>query len=219
MPSDDQYEDATELFSYMGERGDVDTIHDFLLCNKSLKEGKPRPPPRSRRREPPQEELKIKQPTWSKLNKETRDAWIRESNKNKDLIVEQFVGNCKAIVPATKNHNLCISYNAEFVDSEGYESNYTNNSEGTFIFVANSTMYNTTDNESNGENVSGGKELNVNAAASMIPKKSILKRNGKKRFRLSKMSAGAVGNIMASKQLEVRDPITKQIVSYITYSA
>ena len=42
-PSDDQYEDATELNSYMGEQGDVDAIHDFLLYRKALKEGKPRP--------------------------------------------------------------------------------------------------------------------------------------------------------------------------------
>ena len=93
----------------MGEHGDVDAIHDFLLCNKALKGGKPRPPPRTRRREPPQEELKIKQPIWSKLKKETRDAWVRESDENKDLIVAQFAGNSKAVVPATKNHNTTFA--------------------------------------------------------------------------------------------------------------
>ena len=49
FPANDQYDDATELNSYMGERGDIDTIHDILLCKKALNEGKPRPPSRSRR--------------------------------------------------------------------------------------------------------------------------------------------------------------------------
>ena len=48
-PSNDQYDDATELFSYMGDQGDVDAIHDVLLCSQALKQGKPRPPPHSRR--------------------------------------------------------------------------------------------------------------------------------------------------------------------------
>mmetsp|Transcript_41755 Transcript_41755/g.46613 ORF Transcript_41755/g.46613 Transcript_41755/m.46613 type:complete len:100 (+) Transcript_41755:154-453(+) len=52
-PSDDQYEDTTELNSYMGEQGDVDVIHDVLLCSRAMKERKPRPPSRSRRRDPP----------------------------------------------------------------------------------------------------------------------------------------------------------------------
>mmetsp|Transcript_41757 Transcript_41757/g.46622 ORF Transcript_41757/g.46622 Transcript_41757/m.46622 type:complete len:175 (+) Transcript_41757:754-1278(+) len=46
-PSDEQYNDATELFCYMGDRRDVDmgkrgvvdSIHDFLLCSKALKKG------------------------------------------------------------------------------------------------------------------------------------------------------------------------------------
>ena len=42
--SDDHYDDATDLSSYMGERSDTDTIHDILLCNKAMNEGKPRPP-------------------------------------------------------------------------------------------------------------------------------------------------------------------------------
>ena len=53
LPSDDQYDDATEPFSYMGDRGDVDAIHDVLLCSQALKQGKFRPSPRSRRQEPP----------------------------------------------------------------------------------------------------------------------------------------------------------------------
>ena len=32
-PDDDQYENATDMNSYMGERGDVDTTHDVLLCH------------------------------------------------------------------------------------------------------------------------------------------------------------------------------------------
>ena len=80
-------------------------------------------------------------------------------------------------------------------------------------------MYDTTNDESNGESVSEEKGLNVNAAASTRPKKSILKRNGKKTFNSSEMPAGSIHKMMADKQLEVRDPVTKQIVSYMTYSA
>ena len=87
------------------------------------------------------------------------------------MIVGQFAGNSKAVVPATKNHNLCTAYNIDFVDSDGYESDFTHNSEGTFQFIANSsTMYDTTDNERNGENVSEEKGLNANAAALTRPK-------------------------------------------------
>ena len=155
----------------MGEHGDVDAIHDFLLCSKALKEGKPHQPPRTRR-EPLRKELKIKQPIWKNLKKETKDAWIRESNENKDLIVKQLAGNSKVIVLTTKNHNLRTAYNTEFVDSDGYASDFTHNSEGTFQFYANSsTMYDTTDNESNGESVSEERELNANAVASTRSKK------------------------------------------------
>ena len=48
-PDDDLYENASELKSYMGERGDVDMIHDILLCNQALNEGKARPQSCSRR--------------------------------------------------------------------------------------------------------------------------------------------------------------------------
>ena len=140
-------------YYHMGDQGDVDMIHDVLLCSQALKQGKPRPPPCSRRREPPRMELQIKQPTWGKLQKETRNAWALESNENKDLIIAEFVGNSKAIVPVTKNHNLRTAYNIEFADSDGYESDFTNNSEGTFKFIANSTIFDTTDDNSNGESV------------------------------------------------------------------
>ena len=46
---DDLYKNASDLKLYMGERGDVDMIHDILLCNKALNEGKARPQSRSRR--------------------------------------------------------------------------------------------------------------------------------------------------------------------------
>ena len=36
-PSDDHYDDATDLSSYMGERGDTNTIHDVLLCHNPYK--------------------------------------------------------------------------------------------------------------------------------------------------------------------------------------
>ena len=113
-------------------------------------------------------------------------------NENKDLIVAQFVGDSKAIAPVTKNHNLCTAYNIDFVDSDGYESDYTNNSEGTFTSVVNSTMFDDTDNNSIGESVSEGNKLNVNAASLTRPKKSILKQNGKKTFKLSEMPAGLI---------------------------
>ena len=58
-PDDDLYKNASDLKAYMGERGDVDMIHNILLCNQALKEGKARPQSRSRRRPPPQEDLKI----------------------------------------------------------------------------------------------------------------------------------------------------------------
>ena len=80
-------------------------------------------------------------------------------------------------------------------------------------------MYNTTGDESNGESVSEEKELNANAAASTKPKRSILKRGGKKVFKSSEIPVAAVAKMMASKQLEVRDLITTEIVSYMTYAA
>ena len=60
-------------------------------------------------------------------------------------------------------------------------------------------MYDTTDDE-DGESVSDGTKMNVNAAAaSTKPKKSVLKRRGKKIFKSSKMSAVVVAKMMASK--------------------
>ena len=68
-----------------------------------------------------------------------------------------------------------------------------------------------------------GSELNVNAAAAKKPRPtSILKGKSsrrKKLYKSSKMPAGAVPKMMASKQLEVRDPVTNELVSYMTYAA
>ena len=105
-----------------------------------MKQGKPRPSSRSRRQEPLCKELQIKEPTWSELEDDTKRAWARESNKNKDLIIAQFVAESK--VPVTKNHNLRTAYKLEFVDSDGdgYYSDCTANSEGTWGLNVNSIL-------------------------------------------------------------------------------
>ena len=61
---------------------DVDMIHDVIQCNQAMKQGEPRPPPRTRR-EPLHKELQIKDPIWSGLKPDTRQSWIKESNGNK----------------------------------------------------------------------------------------------------------------------------------------
>ena len=46
--SDEFYDEADVLSSFMVDQGgDVDMIHDFLQCNKALKQGLSRPPPRT----------------------------------------------------------------------------------------------------------------------------------------------------------------------------
>ena len=53
----------------------------------------------------------------------------------------------------------------EFDDNDSYESDFTANSEGTFQLNVNSAMFDTTaNNNSNGEIVIEGSNLNVNAA-------------------------------------------------------
>ena len=62
--------------------------------------------------------------------------------------------------------------------------------------------------------------MNVNAVASATPKKSALKgKRGKKIYKSSEMPAAAVAKMMANKQFEVRHPVTKELVSYITYAS
>ena len=86
--------------------------------------------------------------------------------RNKDLIIAQLVVKSKSGVPVTKNRNLRTVYQIEFEDSDGYNSDFTANSEGTFQFNANSAMFDSTaDDDSNGENIIEGSDLNVNAAA------------------------------------------------------
>ena len=79
-------------------------------------------------------------------------------------------------------------------------------------------MYDTTANDdSNGESVLEGSELNVNAAAARKPRPtSILKGNRRKKkiFKASEMPAGAVPKMMASKQLKLMD--RDKVVSYMT---
>ena len=62
-PSDKYYDNDAELSSYMVDRGeDVDTIQNVLQCNRAIKQGKPCPPPRTRRK-PPWKKFQIKDPT------------------------------------------------------------------------------------------------------------------------------------------------------------
>ena len=64
-------------------------------------------------------------------------------------------------------------------------------------------MFNATDDDSNGESVLEGNELNVNAAASRRPRKISLKEGKmkKKLYKLSEMPAGAIAKMMASEQV------------------
>ena len=62
-PSDECYNDASELLSYMIDQGgDIDMIQGVFQCNQDIKQVKPRPPPRTRR-EPLHKGLQIKNPT------------------------------------------------------------------------------------------------------------------------------------------------------------
>ena len=100
---------------------DVDMIQDVLQFNQSMKQGKPCPPSRTRRG-PLHQELRIKEPTWSGLYDDTKRAWARESNGNKEKIIDQFIADSKSSAPVTKNRNLRTVYRMEFDDSDGYES-------------------------------------------------------------------------------------------------
>ena len=57
----------------------------------------------------------------------------------------------------------------------------------------------TADDDSNGESVLEGSNLNVNAVAVTRKPRSILKGKGKKQFKLSEIPAGAIAKMMASK--------------------
>ena len=86
-PSDPFFSHGTDLSAYMSDQGhDVDIIHDVLHCHQAIKQGRPRPPSRTRR-EPVQDELRIQNPKWSRLQRETKRAWSNETNENKEKII------------------------------------------------------------------------------------------------------------------------------------
>ena len=162
------------------------------------------------------------------MDKEHKQAWIRVKDSTKEKMIDQWKSQSSG--PVTNNHQLRTNghtvYKLDFEDDNGggYYSDYTANSEGTYDFNVHSSVYNTTgDNYSNGESVLEGKELNVSAAAATKAKPtSILreKRSRRKKFyRSSEMPAGAVSEMLANKQLELRDPKTNKLVPYMTYTA
>ena len=76
-PSDECYNDATDLSNHMVDQGrDADMTQGILQCNQGMKQGKPRPPSRTRR-EPLRKELQIKDPTWSGLHDDRREQFQR----------------------------------------------------------------------------------------------------------------------------------------------
>ena len=108
--------------------------------------------------------MKIHNPTWGGLEPDTRKAWIKESDSNKEKIIAQFSNNPKSAGPVTKNHQLRTDgrtvYKLEFEDDdgEGYYSDCTANSEGTYQFNVHSSVYDTTtaNDDNNGEIVLEG---------------------------------------------------------------
>ena len=162
--------------------------------------------------------MKIQNPTWSGLQGDLRKAWSNESNNNKEKIIAQFSANSKSTGPVTKNHQLRTVYKLEFGDGDGdgYYSDCTANAEGTYQFNVNSSLFDTTANDdSNGESVLEGRDLNVNAAAAKKQRPSTRKRN-KKILKASEMPAGAVPKMMASKQMPVMTPDGYKVAAYIT---
>ena len=164
---------------------------------------------------------------WSEMTKEHKQEWIRAKNSTKDKIIAQFSNNSKSTGPVTKNHQLRTDgravYKLDFEDDngDGYYSDYTANSEATFDFNAYSSVYDTTDDDdSNGESVLEGKELNVNAAAatksrpSSILKVRVRSPRRKKLYKSSEIPTGAPPKMMASKQLKLMDG--DKVVSYMT---
>ena len=114
----------------------------------------------------------------------SRKAWSNKTNGNKEKIVAQFVANSKSGGPVTKNQNLCMVYKLEFEekDGDGYYSDCTVDSEGTYHFDVNFTMFDTAaDDNSNRESVVEGSDLNVSAAAAKTQRPSILKQKGNKK--------------------------------------
>ena len=124
------------------------------------------------------------------------------------------MADSKSSAPVIKNRNLCTVYRIEFHDSDGYESDFTANSKGIYQCNANSAMFDATSNDnSNGEVVLEGSNLNVNAATATKQQRlpSILKGRTRKPFKSSKMPAGAISKIMANEQFQVIHPKTKKL--------
>ena len=114
------------------------------------------------------------------------------------------MANSKSSGPITKNKNLRTVHRLEFNDSDGYESHFTANSEGTFRFNVNSAMFDTTTDNNSHEEIIEGTDLNVNTAAAAKQRPtSILKGRRRKPFKSSEMPAGAVTMMMANKQFQI----------------
>ena len=105
-------------------------------------------------------------------------------------------------------------------DGDGYYSDCTANSEGTYHFDTNSTMFDTTaDDNSNGESIVEGSDLNVNTATANKQRDSILKGNRRKKtYKPSEMPAGAIPKMMASKQMKVMTPDGDKVAAYLNFS-
>ena len=201
---------------------DADFVQYTLECNKSMNEEKPRPQQRTRRGLV-REDLTIQNPAWGEMEPEHKKAWIRASDSTKEKMIAQW--KSKSTGSVTKNHQLRTDgrtvYKLEFEDEngDGYYSDYTANSKATYDFNVHSSVYDTTgDDDSNGESVLEGKELNVSAAAATKARPSSILRGKsprrKKLYKSSEMLAGAVPKMMASKQLKLMDG--DKVVSYMT---
>ena len=147
-------------------------------------------------------------------------AWSNETNENKEKTIIQFIANSKSSGPITKNHNLRTVYKLEFEDGDGdgYYSDCTANSEGTYQFDIISAIFDTTADNSNGESVVEGSDLNVNAVAAKKQQSSILRNRKKKILKANEMPAGAVSKMMASKQMPVMTPDGAKVATYLTFS-
>ena len=87
LPVDPYYNEATDLAAFMGERGDVDLIHNMLQCSQVLRDGKPKPRIKLRRE---QKLSRLKGLVWTNMLAELRSAWIHKDDKNKEPVITQF---------------------------------------------------------------------------------------------------------------------------------
>ena len=184
-----------------------------------MKQRKPRPPPQTRQ-ESLRKELQINDPAWSGLADDTKRARACEINKNKEMVIAQFVVESKPGIPVTKNQYLRMVYRVKFDNSkgDGYNSDFTANSEGIFQLNVNSAVFDTTaDDNSNGEIILEESDLNINAAVAEKQRPSILKGNRRKNFKSSEMPAGVIPKMMVTKQLKMMNG--EKVAAYMTYSA